>query len=140
MHPSSCPRCHGPVDPGFRFCKNCGCDLAYPYQPPAQPGYPQQGIDSGEKQGINLLLLAIGIKYASILLSSLLVRFLVSWGSYGAMSILNGIFALVTVAGLLVFAIMAKNKRVKLFLWIFFGVEILLVIYRFALSSMFGLF
>jgi hypothetical protein len=141
MYPSSCPRCRGPIDAGFRFCKSCGCDLAYPNLPPQQPAYyPQQSADTGEKQGINLLILALGVKYASVVLSVLVMRFLVALNFYNGLNLLSMVFSLLTTIGLLVFAILAKNKRAKLFLWIFFGIELLTVVYRFSFSNFFGVF
>lgn len=124
MQYANCNRCHGPLDPGFRFCKTCGLDQANPFanvQTPMQ----QQGMVSDETQAIKSLMLVLIIRYGTLLLTTAVYYAARFFGmGFGMIGIASKIFSAGFIIALLIFAIQTRHKTVKLIIWIVFGIEI----------------
>lgn len=133
MQYTSCNRCHGPLDPGYRFCKTCGLDQANPFanvQVPMQ----QQGMVSDESQALKTLMLVLAIRYGAMILTTVVYYFTRLTGiGYGITRWADRLFSAGFIVALLIFAIQTRHKTVKMILWIVFGIEIF-----YLLKSFFG--
>lgn len=125
MQYATCNRCHGPLDPGYRFCKTCGLDLANPFAHVQV----QQNADplSEDKQAIKTLLLVLVIRYGAIVLNSALM-YAMRWigMGYRYVSYFSDFLLVGYIVVLLIFGIKTKHKMVRTVIWIIFAVEAIL--------------
>lgn len=129
MNYPSCNRCHGPLDPGYRFCKTCGLDQANPF---AQVQMQEQAAMSEEKQTIRVLLIIIAIRYGISLVHSFGYKVLYAIGiNYSVVRIFGYLLSFGMIVALIYFGATLRHKMAKLLIWIVLGIEVLIQLRNF---------
>lgn len=125
----NCLRCNTPNEEGAKFCKNCGMDLTY--IPTTENG--------NSNQTISQLLLLMGIEYFIylgwfVLQKAIVPMFFKKDGTtdWDKVSPIYKYFGwttdILSVLALLIFSIIVKNKKARIFLIIFLVLRIVFLI------------
>jgi hypothetical protein len=120
----NCVQCSSPISTTDSFCRNCGSPLKY-----AQP---MAKNNEDERQAVTLLLVYMCWSFFMALVYLLINKFAVRGegiANIGKLYDIMGWFSQVTnFLLLLIFSIIVKSNRVRIFLIIFTAIELLLII------------